>query len=83
MSRYFFDLQNGDEATRDDQGVELHSRASVQKEIARILLDVARDEIPEQERVIVSVVVRDGCGKVISVANLTFNMSWLAESAGE
>jgi hypothetical protein len=76
MSRYFFDLHNGDGATRDEDGLELSTRASVTREVTRILLDVVQDEIGEQPNGAVSVVVRDDKGRAVSMANLTFSNSW-------
>lgn len=80
MSRYFFDLHNGDGATRDNEGLELASRASVTREVNRILMDVAQDEIGDQSNGAVSVVVRDESGKAVSVANLTFSNSWMEDT---
>jgi hypothetical protein len=77
MSRYFFDLNNGDGPTRDEEGLELPSRAQVSKELARILLDVARDELPDSDRAVISITVRDERGTAVSVASLTFNNEWL------
>ncbi|OJF93713.1 DUF6894 family protein [Pararhizobium antarcticum] len=77
MRRYFFDLHNGDGPTRDDTGIELASRQSVAMEVSRILLEVAREELPYQARAIVSLTVRDDTGRAISVASLTFNTEWL------
>lgn len=77
MPRYYFDLQNGDGPTRDEHGVELASRDRVTKEVTRILLDIARDELLETSRTIVSITVRDEAGNAISIANLTFTNEWL------
>ncbi|WP_438750863.1 DUF6894 family protein [Pararhizobium sp. O133] len=81
MGRYFFDLQNGDGPVRDNDGMELDSRAGVAREISRILLDIAQDEIPERMRGAISIVVRDDNGKAVSVANLTFSNLWLDDIA--
>jgi hypothetical protein len=83
MSRYFFDLHNGDGATRDESGLELSTRESVTREVSRILLDVVQDEIAEQPNGAVSVVVRDDNGKAVSVANLTFSNAWFDDEPDE
>jgi hypothetical protein len=83
MSRYFFDLHNGDGATRDEQGLELSTRASVTREVTRILLDVVQDEIGDQPNGAVSVVVRDDKGRAISMANLTFSNAWFEDKLVE
>ena len=77
MARYYFDLHNGDGPTTDAEGMELESRKSVTSHVARILTDVARDEMPSEDRAVISIKVRDAKGKVISVASLTFNNEWL------
>jgi hypothetical protein len=77
MNRYFFDLHNGDGPIRDEHGTELPSRSTIPREIARILLDIARDELPVGDRTVISVTVRDESGRAISVASLTYNNEWL------
>ena len=77
MSRYFFDLHNGDGPTRDEEGLELPSRALISKELARILLDVAHDELPDLDRAVISITVRNETGDAVSVASLTFNNEWV------
>lgn len=77
MNRYFFDLHNGDGPIRDDQGTQLPSRETIPREIARILIDIARDELPMGDRTVISVTVRDESGRAISVASLTYNNEWL------
>lgn len=76
MSRYFFDLYNGNGLTLDDEGIEMSSRETISREVARILVDVARDELATDDAVI-SVSVRNEAGKTISVASLTFDIKWL------
>jgi len=77
MTRYYFDLHNGDGQTRDEQGMDLPSPQSASKEVARILADVARDELATADRVIVAVKVRDQEGRIVSVATLAFTNEWM------
>jgi hypothetical protein len=77
MTRYYLDLHNSDGETRDEQGVELGSRDAVLQEVTRILMDVARDELPDRNRTDISVFVRTDIGKTVSVATLTFRNQWL------
>lgn len=77
MSRYYFDLHNGDGPTTDSEGMELESREGVTRQVSRILVDIARDEMPTEARAIISVRVRNDRGEVISVASLTFSNEWL------
>lgn len=77
MSRYYFDLHNGDGPLKDEHGTEMASRASIPREVAKILLEVARDELPDCDHAMISVTVRDENGQPISVSRLTFSNEWL------
>ena len=59
MPRYFLDLHNGDGPLQDNHGLELETRESVTKEMTRILSDVARDEMPTQDKSVISLKVRN------------------------
>ena len=79
-TRYFFDIHNGDGQMTDDVGMLLPSKADLPKEVARIMSDIARDELPYSEhRGIMTVKVRDGDGKSVSVGSLTFTYEVTAE----
>ncbi|TCM56217.1 hypothetical protein C8J36_103592 [Rhizobium sp. PP-F2F-G48] len=77
MSRYFFDLHNGDGPVLDDEGQELATRESVAMEVGRILGDIARDEMPETRNGTIALTVRDDTGRTITVARLTFSNEWI------
>ncbi|OOG72910.1 hypothetical protein BLJAPNOD_05133 [Ensifer sp. M14] len=77
MTRYFFDLNNGDGKTVDEEGQELGSRNAIMQEVTRILVDVARDELAVGQGTEISVSVRTDVGKAVSVATLTFENEWL------
>ena len=77
MSRYYFDLHNGDGPLRDEIGLDLPSRDRVAAEASRILSDIARDEIPTHERGVISVKVRDADGQPIILTSLSFSIEWL------
>ena len=64
----------------DDVGMLLPSKADLPKEVARIMSDIARDELPyDEHRGIVTVKVRDGDGRSISVGSLTFTYEVTSE----
>lgn len=77
MSRYYFDLHNGDGPLRDDEGLELDTRRSVNRQVARILAEIARDEMPTHDRAVINLKVRDEAGKIVSFASLTFQSEWV------
>lgn len=69
MSRYFFDLRDGDELTPDEQGLELPSFHAAQEEAARSLADMAKQAV-ESRRIdgsggLLAVEVRDENGPVL------------------
>ena len=76
MTRYYFDLINGDGPVADEQGVELASREAITREVSRILADIARDELPEGQGE-VTINVRDETGNPILAGCLTFKTKWL------
>ena len=79
-TRYFFDIHNGDGQMTDDVGMLLPSKADLPKEVARIMSDIARDELPyDEHRGIVTVKVRDGDGRSIPVGSLTFTYEVTSE----
>lgn len=78
MPRYFFDLQNGDGLTEDHEGQELVSRAELSREITKILLDVAQEDLRGEDHATIGLTVRDCTGKVVSTASLTFANAWAA-----
>ncbi|API50845.1 hypothetical protein BMW22_03600 [Rhizobium leguminosarum] len=77
MARYYFDLHNGEGPMRDEHGTELRSREDIPKEVTRILLDLARDELPAGDRMTIAVTVRDESGDPVTVASLVFSNEWL------
>jgi hypothetical protein len=45
MTRFYFDIHDGDECAADDEGMELPDIQAVQEEAAQSLADVARNAI--------------------------------------
>jgi hypothetical protein len=77
MTRYYFDLINGDGLVRDDVGVELPSSDRVSREVSRILTGIADEEMPARESGTVSIEVRDDEGCPVFVGRLLFESKWL------
>lgn len=78
-ARYFFDVHNGDGNVADDVG-KLLSKDDLPREVARIMSDIARDELPyDDHRGVITVMVRDVEGRSISVGSLTFTYEETAE----
>ncbi|MBB3591042.1 hypothetical protein FHX08_001386 [Rhizobium sp. BK529] len=77
MSRYYFDLRNGDGPLRDEHGIEIGTRSDIVHEVTKILVGLASDELPTTDRATISVKVRDEDGKVLSVSTLFFRHEWI------
>ena len=72
MPLYFFDTRDGDMFIRDDGGEELPDLDAAKRAAARLLADLARDVIPESEKRVLTVEVRDAGGRQVIEARLTF-----------
>ena len=69
MTRYYFDLRDGDDLMPDDEGLDLASSHSAQEEAALSLADLAKDAI-RSHRIdgqggLLAVEVRDDKGPVL------------------
>jgi hypothetical protein len=72
MRRYYFDVRDGDQLAIDEEGYELASIASVLKEAARALAEMARDAVrsPKYEfskNHLMAIEVRSLAGPVLEV----------------
>ena len=70
MTRYYFDIHEGDDLASDEEGLELSSLQAVQEEAARSLADMARDAVrgePDGAAHDMSIEVRDADGPVMEV----------------
>ena len=50
MKRYYFDMRDGENVTRDDEGLEFPDLAAAQEEAAKALADIARDVVRKSAR---------------------------------
>ena len=65
MTRYFFDIREGDEVAIDEEGKDLPSVEAAQEEAARSLADLARDKIGCYPFCHMRIGVRDKDGPVV------------------
>lgn len=82
MSRYFFDLHDGHEFTRDDDGMICESLKDLSYQAVDVLPDVVREELPDGPRRTFSVKVRDEAGDYVFRATLTLASAWIVEHIG-
>ena len=76
MPRYYFDVINGQGKMPDDEGKEFLFPDEVRNEASRIALDIARDEVFDQNAMNVKVKVRDEANVAIFTASLDFKTKW-------
>ena len=79
MPRYFFDVFDGDKLLRDEIGIELAGLEDVRTAAIEALPDIARDVLPDGDRRLFSVQVRDAENRVVFKASLDFKAEWTAE----
>jgi len=65
MTRYFFDIRDGDEFIVDQEGMELPHVEAAQIEAAHSLAGMVRDKIDSQPFSLMAIQVRDGEGAVV------------------
>jgi hypothetical protein len=68
MTRYYFDIRDGDECAADEEGMELPDIEAVKEEAAQSLADVARNAIGSGPY---SIEVRDDKGPVLEAKFLS------------
>jgi hypothetical protein len=79
MSRYYFDMRQGNEIVSDEEGLELSIIEAVQEEAARSLADMARDAVRahrDGKRSPMAIEVLDDNGPVLQV-EFTFDVERL------
>jgi Domain of unknown function (DUF6894) len=79
MPRYFFDVDDGGDAQRDEVGTDLGSLDEVRAEAISLLPNIARDEVPDGDNQTFAVLVRDDSGRPIFEASLVLSARWLNE----
>ncbi|OBQ59404.1 DUF6894 family protein [Mesorhizobium erdmanii] len=76
MPRYYLDLYNGDGLTVDNEGQVFETPERMRREAIRILPDIVRDEIIENDHTAITVKVRDEDGRQIFEASLVVSSGW-------
>lgn len=71
MPRYYFDVDDGRSATRDDIGLDLDGDEIARHEALRALPGLAGEALPQEHGSRVAIEVRDGTGRRVLRATLT------------
>ena len=81
VPRYFFDIDDGDRRTLDDQGFDLPGLRETRDEAIRVLPDIARDVLPNGDHRSFIVTVREEGGLPIFKATLSLVAEWVQHSS--
>ena len=72
MPRYFFDIRDAEQRTRDDEGVELANLNDVRRVAARTLAELGLEEFPASSERRLGATVRDSKDRTVLTTELTF-----------
>ena len=68
MTRYYFDIRDGEALFADDEGLELEDQTQAEIEAATSLADMAKDLSPLDERHHMAIEVRTKAGPLFQAA---------------
>ncbi|HEY1708935.1 MAG TPA: hypothetical protein VGG10_11775 [Rhizomicrobium sp.] len=74
---YYFDTDNDDRTSRDERGQDHADPESMRDAAIRALPDLARDDLPNGDRRVFTVKVRDESGRYVFQATLSLIATWL------
>ncbi|MEQ1955185.1 DUF6894 family protein [Mesorhizobium yinganensis] len=77
MPRYFFDVFDGEDISRDEVGIDLDHEDMAAEHAVAALPDMAHDELPDGPQRDFWVKVRNGNGEYTFAADLKFKADWL------
>ena len=77
MPRYYFDIDDGETASEDDEGLELSGLAEARYRAISVLPNIAQEVLPDGDEREFSVIVRDSKGAALFRAALSFRGEWL------
>ena len=74
---YYFDFDDGRQASCDKFGTEFADLEAVADEAVAVLAEIARDRLPSGSHCVLAASVRNKEGRVIFKATLTLQSEWL------
>lgn len=83
MSRYFFDIHDGYDFARDEDGIQCETLKDLSYQAVDVLPDIVREELPDGPSRTFSVKARDGTGAYVFRATLTLASAWIVETIGD
>ncbi|RDJ24852.1 hypothetical protein DWF00_16655 [Bosea caraganae] len=81
MPKFFVTTDDGDSTFRDEDGLEFKNRKAATDDAQRALVDMARERLPNGERVALQVQIEDEVGDEVYRASLKFEGDTLKEEA--
>lgn len=79
MSLFFFDIRDGSDSYKDEDGIECAALKDVEFHAVSVLPDLAREMLPDGPRRSFVVKVRDDSGKHVFRASLTLASAWIVD----
>jgi hypothetical protein len=76
VPHFYFDIDDGECETRDEEGVDLPDLEAARDEAVSVLPAIAREVLPASDRQGLAVSVRDETGRIVFRARLTFVAEW-------
>ncbi|MDR6820809.1 hypothetical protein J2X76_006009 [Neorhizobium sp. 2083] len=76
MPRFYFDVTSGGSTERDDVGLDLPSADAVRSYTAKVVAEIAREELADETTATFTVSVRDDTNFVIFSGELTYRAEW-------
>lgn len=83
MPKFYLDMYDGEQFSRDPHGLELENSEEARKEAMSVLPDLARAVLPDGDRRDFTVDVRTAAGEVIYTATLSLVGRWLKGLDGD
>ena len=74
MPRFYFDISDGPEIGRDEEGLEFPNLAKARSAALATLGEIARDELPDGDRRDFKISIRDEGGQVRLMATLALRV---------
>lgn len=74
---YYFDTDNDDRVSHDERGQDHPDPESMRDAAISVLPDLARDDLPNGDRRVFTVKVRDESGHYVFQATLSLIATWL------
>jgi len=82
MPRFYFDIDDGNGLTRDEEGILCRKREDLPKIATHLLPEIARDALPNQDSNVLTLKVRDKTGCYVFQATLSLIAGWLEDNPG-